>query len=70
MIYELLSALKADIGENRCGTVMTKLLFFITNYSCNIKMWVIISKLPKGNNLANILELIAIVNINIVISQK
>ncbi len=52
MIYELLSALKADIGEDICGTVITKLLFLITNYSCDIKMWVITSKLPKSNFVA------------------
>jgi len=30
MIYDLLSALKADIGENKCGTIMAKLVFSIT----------------------------------------
>ena len=40
-IYELLSALNADIGENKCGTVMVKLVFLITNFSCSINMWVI-----------------------------
>ena len=37
LIYVLLSALKADIGENECGTVMIKLVFFITNYSMTLK---------------------------------
>ncbi len=34
----LLSAINADTGENKCGTVMLKPVFFITNHSCNIKM--------------------------------
>lgn len=43
MIDELLSALNADTDENKRGAVMLKPVFFITNYSCNIKMWVITS---------------------------
>ena len=41
----MLSALNADAdkGEIKCGTVMVKRVFLITNYSCNIKMWVITS---------------------------
>jgi hypothetical protein len=41
--YDLLSVLNADIGENKCGTVMVKLVFLITIYSCIINMWVIAS---------------------------
>ncbi len=41
IIYDLLSALNADIDVNKCGTVIVVLL--ITDYSCNIKMWVITS---------------------------
>ncbi len=29
MIYDLLSALNADIGENKCGTVMVEVAFLI-----------------------------------------
>ena len=29
MIYDLLSVLNADIGDNKCGTVMVKLVFLI-----------------------------------------
>ena len=36
-IYVLLSALNADIGDNRCGTGMIKLVFLITNYSMTLK---------------------------------
>jgi hypothetical protein len=43
MKYDLLSALNADTGENICWTVMVTLVFSITNYSCNIKMWVFTS---------------------------
>ncbi len=31
MIYELLSALDTAIGENKCGTVVVKVVFLITN---------------------------------------
>jgi hypothetical protein len=31
MIYDLLSALNADIGENKCGAVMAKLVFLIVS---------------------------------------
>ena len=41
LIDVLLSALNADIGDNKCGTVMIKPVFFITNYSYDIKMRVI-----------------------------
>ncbi len=37
LIYVLLSALNADIGDNKCGSVMVKLAFLITNYSCEIR---------------------------------
>ncbi|MHC4270341.1 MAG: hypothetical protein ACYSTS_18040 [Planctomycetota bacterium] len=46
-IYDLVSALNEDIGENECGTVMIKLVCLITNYSCNIKMWTTTSLLPE-----------------------
>ncbi len=29
MIFELLSALNADIGEDKCGTVMVEIAFLI-----------------------------------------
>ena len=35
------SALNADIGDKKCGTVMIKLVFFITNYSYDSKIRVI-----------------------------
>ena len=41
LIYVLLTALNADIGDDKCGTVMIKLVFFITNYSYDIKMRVL-----------------------------
>jgi len=31
IVCDLLSALNADIGENKCGTVMIKLVFLIAN---------------------------------------
>ena len=40
MIYGLLSALGADIGENRCGKVMIKVIFLIILTPYDIKMWV------------------------------
>ncbi len=46
---KLLSALSADIGENKCGTVMTKLVSLITNTPTtflNVGNYI---KLPKGN---------------------
>ncbi len=55
-IYDLMSALNADIGENKCGTAMAKLVLIIANSFCYIKMWVIYNKLPKGNNCGNILK--------------
>ena len=37
LIYVLLSALNADIGDNKCGTVMIELVLSITNHSYDIK---------------------------------
>jgi hypothetical protein len=31
MIYGLLSSINADIGENKCGTVMVNVVFLITD---------------------------------------
>ena len=38
MIYGLLSALYADTGEIKCGTVMLKLVFLITNTPITINV--------------------------------
>lgn len=43
MIDDMPSEPNADLGENKCDTVIVKLLFIITNYSCDIEMWVITS---------------------------
>ncbi len=37
MIYDLLSALNADIGEKKYGTVMVKVAFLITNTPMTLK---------------------------------
>ncbi len=42
-VYDLLSALSADKGENENSPVIVKLVFLITNYSCGITMLVITS---------------------------
>jgi len=38
IVCDLLSALNADIGENKCGTVMVKLVFLITNTSMTLNV--------------------------------
>ncbi len=37
MIFDLLSELNADIGENKCGKVMVKRVFLITNTPMTLK---------------------------------
>ncbi len=36
-MYDLLFLRNAGIGKDKCGTVMLKLVFFITNDSCNMQ---------------------------------
>ena len=43
VIYELLSAPNADIGENKCGTINGKVGFIHCQQPCNIKMWTVTS---------------------------
>ncbi len=45
-----ISAQYEDTDENECGTVSIKLVLFITNYSFNINMLVLL--LGKCNKLA------------------
>ncbi len=54
MIYDLLSALNADKSENKCGTVIVKLLCLIASYSCYIKCVDAYIKLIKGSTPCNL----------------
>ncbi len=47
MIYDLLSAPNADTDENKCGTVMVKLMFLITNTPMTLKCGYYIN-MPEG----------------------
>ncbi len=70
-IYDLLSALSVDIDVNKCGTVMTKLVFFITNYSYDIKMWVLrqyAKRYFKTQMILNPTSFVSIVKMNIAMS--
>ena len=47
MIYDLLSAKYADIGENKCETVMVKVAFLITNTPMALKCGYYVN-IPEG----------------------
>ncbi len=69
-MYDLLFLGNAYIGENKCGTVMVKLVFLINGYSCNIKMWLNISKLTECNNGWIFDIKVNIKSINVLICQR
>ncbi len=48
MIYALLSELIADIGENKCGTVLVKVVFLITNTPVTLKCGYYVNILEAG----------------------
>ncbi len=49
-MYDLLLLGTADIGENKCGTVIAKLVFLITGYSFNILKFGLLLLLPEWIN--------------------